>query len=161
MKNLPIPLQIRLALQTGNRLSAGIGAGVAGFIPLVTYAVMHTIPNPEITGAVFWGLVAMGAGGCIFSLKSVIQWGHIAFAGDWIKAFAFAILLEGMLIVSGFVPALKWFGIASLGYLMAVNAISSACAIVAHTKEHHKETRKQSEIKASPTKRKKPASVIA
>lgn len=138
---LPIPLQLRYAVQKGNRLASLIGAMIGTVVPLMVFAVTHKLPSLPYTEIPFWVLLAMAIGGCYFSMKSVIQWGKLAFSGDTVKAVAFALLLEGMLVMSGMLPDMLWLGYASLFYLATINAVSAGCSIALQTKDYHKENR--------------------
>ena len=139
MKAVPIPVQLRLATQKGNRLATAIGAILGTVVPVMVYAVTHKLPSLSYTEPAFYVLFIMAAGGCYFSMKSVIQWGALAFSGDKVKAVAFALLLEGMLVMSGMLPDMAWLGYASLAYLALINAISAGCSIALQTKEYNRE----------------------
>lgn len=128
LPELPVQLQLQLAFRKGNRLATCIGFTLGIVVPFMSFAVLHEIPKLSYTELSFWILCVMAIGGCFFSLKSVIVWGQRAFR-DKPKAIAFALLLEGMLIVSGILPSMFWLGYAALAYLAFINAISCGCNI--------------------------------
>lgn len=141
MQNISIIRQLNLVVLKGNRLACAIGALMGFVVPLMVYAVTHELPGiykeSGVVSLPFLALSAMAVAGCVFSAKSVYQWGVLAFA-DRFKAVGFAILLEGMLAMSGIVHEsqwMRWLGAVALAYLMLVNAISSATNIVTHNKD--------------------------
>jgi protein-S-isoprenylcysteine O-methyltransferase Ste14 len=136
---VPITVQLRIAAQKGNRLATAIGAILGTVVPVMVYAVTHKLPSLGFTEPAFYVLFIMAIGGCYFSMKSVIVWGKLAFQGDSIKAVAFALLLEGMLVMSGMLPDMAWLGYASLAYLCLINAISAGCSIALEAKTYNRE----------------------
>ena len=144
MQTVPIIEQLRIATRKGNRLATAIGAILGTVVPVMVYAVTHHLPNLSFTDPAFYVLAVMGIGGCFFSLKSVIQWGQLAFNNDKAKAVSFAVLLEGMLVMSGMVSKLSWLGWAALAYLCMINAVSSGCSIAMQSKEWTSEKRRTS-----------------
>lgn len=153
-KNVPITEQLTVAFRKGNRLATAIGAILGTVVPVMVYAVTHKLPSLSYTEGAFYVLLVMAIGGCYFSMKSVIQWGKLAFQGDSIKAVAFALLIEGMLVMSGMLPDMAWLGYAALGYLCMINAISCGCSIALEAKSYNSERRAAN---ALPVKRSKPA----
>lgn len=148
-KVVPITVQIRLATQKGNRLATAMGCIIGTVVPVMVYAITHTLPlllerGEMIKLAVF---SVMGIGGCYFSMKSVIQWGKLAFQSDGKKAIAFALLLEGALVMSGMEESLHWLGYAALAYLAAINAISCGCNIALEAKAHNTDKRPIATVK--------------
>lgn len=147
MKNIPITVQLTIASRKGNRLATAIGAILGTVVPVMVYAVTHKLPSLSWGMPAFWVLAVMAIGGCYFSMKSVIVWGKLAFQGDSIKAIAFALLLEGMLVMSGMLPDMAWLGYASLAYLCMINAISAGCSIAMEAKQYNTSNR---EVASSP-----------
>lgn len=148
-KNVPITMQLVIASRKGNRLATAIGAFLGTVVPVMTYAVTHKLPSLQYTEFSFWVLLIMAIGGCSFSMKSVIVWGKLAFQQDTLKAISFALLLEGMLIMSGLLPDMCWLGYAALIYLCTINAINAGCSIALEAKRFS-----SSERKPLPKKRK-------
>jgi hypothetical protein len=132
--SIPVTVQIKIAARRENMLAATIGAVLGTVVPVMVYAVTHKLPSLQYTELSFWVLMLMAIGGCYFSMKSVIVWGTSAFQNDKKKAVAFALLLEGMLIMSGMLPDMAWLGYASLGYLCFINALSAGCSIAMEAK---------------------------
>jgi len=141
MKIVPIIEQLNIAGRKGNRLATAIGAILGTVVPVMTFAVTHKLPSLAFTDPAFYVLSIMAIGGCFFSMKSVIMWGQMAFNQDKFKAIAFAILLEGMLVMSGMVPDMAYLGWAALAYLSLINAISAGCSIAMQSKEWTRERR--------------------
>ena len=144
---VPITEQLKIASRKGNRLSTAIGAILGTVVPVMVYAVTHKLPSLHYLELSFWMLLVMAIGGCYFSMKSVITWGALAFQGDKIKAVAFALLLEGMLVMSGMLPDMAWLGYASLGYLCLINAISAGCSIALESRKYNAAARKPRKAK--------------
>jgi RsiW-degrading membrane proteinase PrsW (M82 family) len=128
-KSIPITVQLQIATRKGNRLATAIGAVLGTVVPVMVYAVTHKLPMLPMNELPFWVLAVMALGGCFFSMKSVIVWGRMAFQQDTVKAVAFALLLEGMLVMSGLLEDMYWLGYASLAYLCLINAVSAGCSI--------------------------------
>ena len=141
--SIPITIQLQIATRKGNRLAAALGAVLGTVVPVMVYAVSHKLPALEMGTFTFWFLGLMMVGGCYFSMKSVICWGTLAFEKDRVKAVAFALLLEGMLVVSGVVPDLDWLGAAALIYLCLINAVSCGCSIAVESKNYSAVARKK------------------
>jgi hypothetical protein len=141
--HIPITIQLQIAARRGNRLATMIGAILGTVVPVMVFAVTHKLPSLQYTEFSFWMLSVMMVGGCYFSMKSVIVWGKLAFQQDKIKAVAFALLLEGMLVMSGTLPDMSWLGYAALGYLCLINAVSCGCSIAVEAKSYDTNARKQ------------------
>lgn len=148
-RHVPITEQLTIACRKGNRIATGIGAVLGTVVPVMVYAVTHKLPSIALTDPAFYVLLVMAIGGCYFSMKSVIVWGKLAFQGDSIKAVAFALLLEGMLVMSGMLPDMAWLGYASLAYLCLINAISSGCSIALEAKAYNSARRSENAPKRS------------
>ena len=141
--SIPVTVQIKIAARRENILAATIGAVLGTVVPVMVYAVTHKLPSLHYTELSFWVLMVMAIGGCYFSMKSVIVWGTSAFQNDKKKAVAFALLLEGMLIMSGMLPDMAWLGYAALGYLCFINALSAGCSIAMEAKQYSNKSVKQ------------------
>jgi hypothetical protein len=147
----PLIQEFNMAFKAGNRLATILGGLLATVVPIMVFAVSHKLPTLHWTDWKFWILAAMASGGCFFSMKSVILWGVRAYMGDKAKAVSYALLLEGMLIMSGMFEDLHWLGIVALIWLCAINTISAGCAIALEEKQFFKE---RAAAAAKPTKRK-------
>lgn len=119
---LSIVQQVKLASAPRNRLACFCGMMLGGIVPVATYYVAHVAP----------GLLTLPAlitvGGLCYSAPTVYGWGKVAF-GSGFKACGFVLLLEGVM-VSASSLGLAWLGTVALGYLVAINAIASACRLV-------------------------------
>jgi hypothetical protein len=153
MQNVSIKKQLELAVRAENRLSTGIAALMGFVVPLSVYSVTHELPNVYAQHGwisfPFLFLCILGIAGCVFSAKSVYQWGILVFA-DKFKAAGFAVLLEGILSASGIVSESLWFkvlGMISLAYLMLINAINCGTNIILSNKEFQREMREQAKTK--------------
>lgn len=141
MQSIPVTRQLQLATQKENRLAVGIAALMGCVVPLMVGFVSHALPAiwkaQGIYSPTFWMLVAMCAGGCAFSFKSVYQWGVLAFS-DRAKAVGFAFLLEGMLVMSGTVETttLQVLGYVAQAYLVLINAISCGTSLITNSREY-------------------------
>jgi len=142
-RHIPITVQLQIAARRGNRLATLIGAIMGTVVPVMVFAVTHKLPQLQYTEFTFWMLSVMMVGGCYFSMKSVIVWGKLAFQQDKVKAVAFALLLEGMLVISGTLPDMSWLGYAALGYLCLINAVSCGCSIAVEAKSYGSNAKKQ------------------
>ena len=140
-RNVPITVQLQIALRKGNRLATAIGAILGTVVPVMVYSVTHKLPSLTFDNPAFYVLLVMALGGCFFSMKSVIVWGRMAFQGDNLKAISFALLLEGMLVMSGMLPDQAWLGYAALAYLAFINAVSSGCSIALEARSYNIEYR--------------------
>lgn len=118
--------QLRIARQ--NLSASLLGAALGGFVPVATYTVAH---QQLLVGAAKWSGVtfvspawALVAGGLLYSAKTVWQWGKLTFNDRW-KATGFVLLVEGVMVFSPVV----WLSRTALGYLVAINAIATACLL--------------------------------
>ncbi len=125
--------QVREAFAPGARLAAALGALVGGLVPVAAFTVAHGEVMPPSSFGGGWGgslafvlqiPVAIVLGCLLFSATSVYQWGKLAF-GQTAKALGFVVLTEAILICSR-TPWLTWV---VLVYLVAINAIATACVI--------------------------------
>jgi hypothetical protein len=99
-----------------------LGAALGGIVPLITYTVAHS-------GIADWlnpadPRIPIVAGGLAYSAKTVWQWGNQAFDCIY-KATGFVVLLEGVMVTS----SVSWLAQLALCYLIAINAIATACQI--------------------------------
>ena len=114
--------QMKRAFSTDSWLSALMGLGLGGFVPLCSYFFVHTEVD---THPMFWIMVA---GGLAYSAISVINWAKQAFQ-MWVKAVGFVLLLEGTVTFS----KEKWLSLTGLVILIVINGVSAAVAL--QTKE--------------------------
>lgn len=156
-KAVPITIQLKIASQKGNRLATLLGMILGTVVPVMVYAVTHKLPSLSYREPAFYVLLLMAIGGCYFSMKSVITWGKLAFQGDSIKAVAFALLLEGMLVMSGMLPDMAWLGYAALAYLALINAISAGCSIALEAKSYNSIMREAIPVTTAPKRVRKTA----
>ena len=113
---------VRTAAMPENALATAIGAVLGGFVPLATFTVAHQ----ELPGAE-WYLqpkLALVLGGLLYSAKTVVQWGQLAFR-DRTKALGFVVLLEGVMVFS----ATMWLSYFALALLVAINAIATGVTL--------------------------------
>lgn len=149
--------QIRLAAQPGNRLAASLGALIGALPPVGSYLLVHNALDPQ--RALYAQPIAYLVGGLmLFSGLSVVRWTRAAFGG-WAKAVGWTLGVEGVLVAA---PAsLEWLGIACVGYLVAINAISAACGFVADYAAEQTEVRSERAAKRRARAPKPAASVRA
>lgn len=115
--------QVRLALRPENRLASFLGAVLGGFVPLSTYVLSHSeLPQQWYSDT----RTAIVAGGLLYSAKTVLQWGKLAFGDRW-KALGFVVLTEGVMVLSH----TYWLSGAALAVLMGINAVATAVALSA------------------------------
>lgn len=167
MNELPIPAQLKIAFSKNNIVPTALGAILGSVVPIMVYSVSHEIPAviQEKNYLVGSGLSLLAIGGCYFSFASVMKWGNLAF-NDKTKAVSFAVLLEGMLIMSGIHSPLAWLGIVALSFLALINAISAGCTITLTQKEYRttirtSKTHQNASKAAKPGKTKKGEKVLA
>ncbi len=115
--------KIRLAFHRRSRVAACFGLVFGGIVPLATYNQAHV----EIDRALpLQGQVAayLALGGLIFSALTIFEWGRRTF-GNPVKACAFAVLLEGVMLTSH----QTWLAWLVLALLIFVNAVALACNV--------------------------------
>ena len=114
---------VRTTGRPENRLAACVGALVGGFVPVASYSLAHF----ELA-ARWWfdPKVVLVAGGLLYSAKTVIQLARKIFAGDWIKAIGFCVLLEGVMVFS----QQQSLAVSALAILIGMNAIGTAMPLV-------------------------------
>ena len=114
---------VRTAVLPDNRLAMIIGCIFGGFVPLAVYMLVHF----ELSFTGNWLLqpkLFLVLGGLIYSAKTVVQWGKMAFR-DTAKAIGFVALIEGVLVMS----STPWLSICALVLLVAVNAIATGVTL--------------------------------
>ena len=119
--------QIANAFRMENAFATAVGVIVGGFVPLAVYRTAHfgVQAHPAL-----WILVL---GGLIYSALTVFQWGVAAFSSP-IKSIGFVLLLEGTLTFNEHALALG-----ALSILAFINAVATACNLIAQKKEARKE----------------------
>lgn len=122
--------QCVVAFERRNLLATLFGFWLGGIVPLAVYMTAHysVQANPYL-----WVLVVAGL---VYSATTVYKWGVIAFSSP-VKAVGFVALLEGVLTFS---PE-HVLSLAALATLMAINAIATACNLIAQRKEARKEAK--------------------
>lgn len=109
------------------RRSLALGSAAWGAImPLAAYWTVHH----DLHGLSTWRdyvLVAVVVACLLFSVRTVWKAGHQT-SGERLKATCWVIGLEGLMVAS---PS-PWLAVLALCYLIGINAIATACAIVRH-----------------------------
>ena len=122
--------QCVVAFERRNLLATLFGFWLGGIVPLAVYMTAHYSVQDN---AYLWALVVAGL---VYSATTVYKWGVIAFSSP-VKAVGFVVLLEGILTFS---PE-HFLSITALVTLMAINAIATACNLIAQRKEARKEVK--------------------
>jgi hypothetical protein len=111
---------------SANPWSAILGALVGGIVPFAAYTLAHRAQSSGALTWVRWSLVLA----CLaFSAPTVYEWARQAFGtrrSDVLKSVGFVVLLEGVLLGAGHM-GVGWLGVASLCYLVGINAVAVAC----------------------------------
>lgn len=108
---------------------AALGAAFGGFVPIAAYIIVHNELRRD-GGWDFFQPISPVALACLaFSVTTVWHWGHQSFR-DKFKASCFVVALEGVMVCSR-TPALC---LVALAYLVLINAIATACTLVAEDK---------------------------
>ena len=118
---LGVVAQVRRACAPGNRLAAVVGMLLGGFVPLAVYVVAHGESGAFAGHERSWALIG---GGLIYSAKTVFEWTRLAFSSA-VKAVGFCALIEGVMVSSH----VHWLALVALGYLVAINGVSTGCAL--------------------------------
>ncbi len=115
--------QVRAALKPENRLASFLGAILGGFVPTATFVLSHC----ELTQQ-WWTdpRSAIVAGGLLYSAKTVLRWGQLAFGDRW-KALGFVILTEGVMVLSH----TEALALTALAVLAMINATATAVSLSA------------------------------
>lgn len=99
------------------------GVLIGGIMPVGAYLIGHhgldSRPYHEQPMAYALGMT-LG-----FSAKTVFEWGKQAFRKDFTKAAGLVVMLE--MVMSFAPPALRWFSLVCLAYLVIINAVATAC----------------------------------
>ncbi len=128
-EKLGVVEQIILAFRPRSRWATAFGFLLGGFVPLATFVLAHleVVSDKALYEQPIMLLVL---GGLAFSLKTVIDWGKMAFHFP-IKAFGFAILAEGTMVMSH----TPWLTYMALSYLIGINGIATGCRLVLHKRQ--------------------------
>lgn len=114
--------QLYYALERGNRVSTAVGVVLGGLIPVVSYTLCHQGLRPGDLPLQTAAILALVAGGLLFSAKTVYAWCRQAFQ-DRAKALGFVVLTEGAMLQG----RVAWVGLATLALLVAVNGVATGC----------------------------------
>jgi hypothetical protein len=117
-----------------NRLATTMGALLGGLVPALGYVTAHEwLRLPSLLDGSKSGLdpsraiaAVVLAGSLLFSAKTVFQWAALALK-DRSKAVGFVVLIELTMVAISF----QWVSGICLGYLVAINAIATACNLAA------------------------------
>lgn len=134
-KNDSILAQIKTTFCRENVLAACVGFGLSCLIPVVAFVLGHYEIKHDVS--LWFQVVAyLVAAGMVFSSITVYKWCCILFRTREetpssfgvcnIKAIATAIILEGTMIFS----ETFWLTCLTLGILVFVNGVSTACNLV-------------------------------
>lgn len=110
-------------------MASALGGALGGFVPIAAYTIVHH----ELRRSGAWNLwqpVAPVVAACLlFSVRTVWQWGHQSFR-EGFKASCLVVAVEGVMVFS----ATPLLCLVALAYLVAINAIATACTLVAEDK---------------------------
>lgn len=113
--------QVRSAIRPENRLASFLGGVLGGFVPVATYVLSHAeLPQR-------WWIdprAYIVAGGLLYSAKTVLRWGQLAFGDRW-KAIGFVVLTEGVMVLSH----TQALSLTALAVLVGINATATAVAL--------------------------------
>lgn len=123
-EDLGIVSQVKRAFSAKHRLAASIGLLAGGIVPVAIYDLCHVEGAAPTSDPITWIPWALALAGVVYSSHTVYSWAHLVH-GHAVKAAAFAALLEGVMATSH----TPWLRLTVLGYLVAINAISSACQL--------------------------------
>ncbi len=107
-----------------HRVSMLIGFVLGGWVPAVSYLVVHYHVQDQ---PMLWLLVG---GGMTYSGLTVFSWARVAFKHP-MKALGFVIIMEGALI---FVPD-PWIGLPSLAMLIGINGLACGTNLILDSRE--------------------------
>jgi hypothetical protein len=131
MTTLGIADQVRLAFQVTTRTPAIVGAVFGGIVPPLAFVFSHFGPPvATLKGTVCAAFVVLCLG---YSIPKVVKWGHSVFSGKGalLEAWSFALIMEGAMVLAGYLGSHWSFTVAGcvcLAILVAVNALSTACS---------------------------------
>lgn len=123
-EDLGVVSQIKRAFSPRNRLASAIGLLAGAIVPVSIYQLSHGEAMPLTRDPSSWVPWALVLSGLVYSGHTVFSWARMALGGP-VKAFAFAALLEGVMVLSH----TPWLRLTVLGYLVAINAVGSACRL--------------------------------
>jgi len=134
-KTAPLSIleQVKALGDSRNRVAFTVGGIVGAFVPFAVFVLSYHVMGESHNPVTAWQsslenkmLLALIAAGGVFSAKSVFGYGLSAFAGDRWKAVGYAILIEGVLLLS---PYLFLKILAGL-YLLGINAIATGANLM-------------------------------
>jgi len=114
--------QVRLAFRPRARLATLLGCLLGGFVPVASFILAHR--EAEFDDLHGWLAVLLVLGGLVFSAKTVLEWGSMAFH-DGRKALGLVVILEGSMTLSH----TPWLAGAALAYLVGINALATGCTL--------------------------------
>lgn len=113
--------QVKTAVKRNNLLSTIVGFVLGGFIPIATFCLVHYDLTDSMTGLRLLE-IPLVLGGLIFSAKTCVAWTTQAFQ-DRVKAIAWVILLEGVMILS----PIQQLAAIGLAILVVINGVATGC----------------------------------
>jgi hypothetical protein len=107
--------------------AAAMGGALGGFVPIAAYVISHLELRDADGRMDLWKPIAPVLLACLFfSVSTVWQWGVQSFR-ERFKASCLVIAIEGVMVLSS-TPILS---VVALAYLVLINAIATACTLVA------------------------------
>lgn len=103
-----------LTVSRKKQINATLAAIAAAFLPVASYYLAHVEAkmNPA--------LYTLVAAALAYSAPTLAKWAH-GWAGHVVKAWAFTVLLEGVMVFSHCLP----LNLAGLGILVSINAVNA------------------------------------
>ncbi len=123
-EDLGVVSQVKRAFSPRNRLAATIGLFAGAIVPVSIYVLAHSEAVPLTRDPATWVVWGLILAALVYSAHTVYSWARLALGGP-VKSVAFAVLLEGVMVTSH----TPWLRLTVLGYLVAINAIGSACRL--------------------------------
>lgn len=125
----------QMRLTRRHPFAALLGAALGGFVPIAAYTIVHH--ELRIGGRLeLMQPIALVLLACLaFSVRTVWQWGVQSF-GERTKAACLVVAVEGVMVFSD-TPALA---VIALSYLVAINAIATACTLIAEDTHQPQQT---------------------
>lgn len=125
--------QIRALRSKDNWLAFVVGGLIGSFVPVAVFSLNHHVLGETHSlvaaireGGERWALLGLILAGAVFSAKSVFGWGLSAFAGDWVKALGYCVLIEGVMVLS----PLEWLRVVAMVYLVLINVIATGANLM-------------------------------
>ena len=125
--------QIETVCKPENFLGAILGTSFGGFVPVATYTLCHVEiaghPVMQADHSIAWGIVwlcCLVAGGAVYSVHTVTQWGKVGFR-HWDKAVGFVVIMEGVMMTASTQPLRR----TALAFLIIINAFATAYNFIA------------------------------